>query len=77
MFGSLKKIARSLRVPSVEEREMHYLNGSHDRIDLEYRQRQGDRGLFRTNCGFDRPAPCAGCMTGRQSAGLATPAGEH
>lgn len=49
MFGALKKIARSLRVPSVEEREMHYLNGSHDRIDLEYRQRQVDRGLFRTN----------------------------
>jgi hypothetical protein len=47
MFGSLKKITRALRVPSVGEREMAYLNGSQDRFDLEYRQRQVDRGLFR------------------------------
>jgi hypothetical protein len=47
MFNQLKKITRALRVPSVEEREMNYLNGSLDRIDLEYRQRQVDRGLFR------------------------------
>ncbi len=48
MFGSLKKIARNFRIPTPEEREMNYLNGSHDRIDLEYRQRQVDRGLFRS-----------------------------
>ncbi len=47
MFTQLKKITSALRVPSVEEREMRYLNGSLDRIDLEYRQRQVDRGLFR------------------------------
>ncbi len=47
MFGPIKKIARALRVPNVEEREMAYLNSSHDRFDLEYRQRQVDRGLFR------------------------------
>ncbi len=47
MFTPIKKIARALGVPSVEEREMAYLNGSHDRFDLEYRQRQVDRGLFR------------------------------
>lgn len=47
MFKQLKTITRALRVPSVEEREMNYLNGSLDRIDLEYRQRQVDRGLFR------------------------------
>jgi hypothetical protein len=47
MFTPIKKIARALRVPSVEEREMAYLNNSHDRFDLEYRQRQVDRGLFR------------------------------
>lgn len=47
MFKQLKNITRALRVPSVEEREMNYLNGSLDRIDLEYRQRQVDRGLFR------------------------------
>jgi hypothetical protein len=47
MFGPIKKFARALRVPSVEEREMAYLNGSNDRFDLEYRQRQVDRGAFR------------------------------
>lgn len=47
MFNQLKKIKRALHIPSVEEREMAYLNGSVDRIDLEYRQRQIDRGLFR------------------------------
>jgi len=47
MFGPFKKFARALRVPSVEEREMAYLNGSNDRFDLEYRQRQVDRGAFR------------------------------
>lgn len=49
MFKQLKKITRALRVPSAEEREMNYLNGSLDRIDLEYRQRQVDRGLFRNS----------------------------
>ncbi|MDI7861142.1 DUF3563 domain-containing protein [Rhizobiaceae bacterium n13] len=47
MFDQFKKIARAMRVPTVAEREMAYLNGSRDRIDLEYRQRQVDRGLFR------------------------------
>ncbi|MDO9417490.1 DUF3563 family protein [Pararhizobium sp.] len=47
MFNQLKKISRALRIPSVQEREAAYLNGSMDRIDLEYRQRQIDRGLFR------------------------------
>jgi hypothetical protein len=49
MFKQLKKITRALRVPSAEERELNYLNGSLDRIDLEYRQRQIDRGLFRNS----------------------------
>jgi len=43
----LRKLARALLAPSAEERETAYLNGSHDRFDLEYRQRQIDRGLFR------------------------------
>ncbi|MGO4441124.1 DUF3563 domain-containing protein [Rhizobium sp. RAF56] len=47
MFTPIKKFARALRVPSVEDRETAYLNGSFDRFDLEYRQRQIDRGLFR------------------------------
>lgn len=47
MMKPLRKLARALRAPSAEEREIAYLNGSHDRFDLEYRQRQIDRGLFR------------------------------
>jgi hypothetical protein len=48
MFAPIKKIARALRAPTTQEREMAYLNSSYDRIDLEYRQRQVDRGLFRS-----------------------------
>lgn len=47
MFSSLKKIARNLRGPSIQEREMAYLCDSTDRYDFEYRQRQVDQGLFR------------------------------
>lgn len=47
MFGPVKRVARALRGRSVEERELAYLNDSVDRVDLEYRQRQIDRGLFR------------------------------
>lgn len=47
MFGQLKKFARAVRIPSVADRELAYLNGSYDRIDLEYRQRQIDSGMFR------------------------------
>lgn len=47
MFGYVSKIANRLRAPSIEEREIDYLNQSVDRVDLEYRQRQVDRGMFR------------------------------
>ncbi|MFN7104316.1 MAG: DUF3563 family protein [Pseudorhizobium sp.] len=47
MFGPVRKFARALRGPTTEERELAYLNGSADRVDLEYRQRQIDRGMFR------------------------------
>lgn len=49
MFEPIKKMARAFRAPTMQEREMAYLNGSHDRIDLEFRQRQVDRGLFRNH----------------------------
>jgi len=51
MFGYVSKIASKLRGPSIADRELAYLNDSTDRVDLEYRQRQIDRGLFR-----NRPA---------------------
>jgi len=47
MFGYVSKIAQRLRVPSVAERELAYLNQCTDRVDLEHRQRQIDRGMFR------------------------------
>jgi hypothetical protein len=48
MFGYVSKFASKLRGPSVEDRELAYLNASTDRVDLEYRQRQIDRGMFRS-----------------------------
>ncbi|CAH0340144.1 MULTISPECIES: DUF3563 family protein [unclassified Rhizobium] len=47
MFAPIRKFARALRVPTVAEREMNYLNGARDLVDLEYRQREIDRGAFR------------------------------
>lgn len=47
MFTPIRKIARALRVPTAAEREMNYLNGARDLVDLEYRQREIDRGMFR------------------------------
>jgi hypothetical protein len=47
MFDSVRKIARAFRVPTIHDREIAYLNESRDRIDLEYRMRQVDRGMFR------------------------------
>ena len=47
MLKHLKNFTRALRLPTTADREAAYLNGSVDRIDLEYRQRQIDRGLFR------------------------------
>ncbi len=47
MFEQVKNVLRALRVPSVAERELAYLNQSVSRYDLEQRQRQIDAGLFR------------------------------
>jgi hypothetical protein len=47
MFERLKSALRSLHVPSVAEREQAYLAASVSLIDLERRQREVERGLFR------------------------------
>lgn len=47
MFKPMRKLARALRAPTVQEREMAYLNEASDAIELEYRMRQVDRGMFR------------------------------
>lgn len=47
MLRYVSKLTNKFRAPSIEEREMQYLNQSVDRVDLEHRQRQIDRGMFR------------------------------
>ncbi|MFD1329392.1 DUF3563 family protein [Mycoplana ramosa] len=47
MLKQIRNFTSALRLPTPADREAAYLNGSVDRLDLEYRQRQIDRGLFR------------------------------
>lgn len=47
MKQMFEKLVAVFRLPSVDEVERDYLNQAHDRINLEYRQRQIDFGLFR------------------------------
>lgn len=47
MFAPLRKIARAVRGKTTQEREFDYLNASVSRVDLEFRQREVDRGMFR------------------------------
>lgn len=47
MFGPIRKLARAVRGKSVQEREFDYLSDSVSRVDLEFRQREIDRGMFR------------------------------
>lgn len=49
MLNSVRKLAKAFRVPSIQDREMAYLGEANDRIDLEYRMRQIDRGMFRNS----------------------------
>jgi hypothetical protein len=49
MFESVRRIARAFRVPTIHDREMAYLNDAKDRVDLEFRMRQIDRGMFRNS----------------------------
>lgn len=52
MFSGFKKTIKSLHVPNLEARELAYLDEAGDRIDLECRQREIDRGLFRKRNSF-------------------------
>lgn len=47
MLKLLEPLIRVFRLPSIDDAERDYLNGSYDRVNLEYRQRQIDQGLFR------------------------------
>jgi Protein of unknown function (DUF3563). len=46
MLRPIRRLAKALRGITREEREFAYLSEANDLVDLEYRQRQIDRGLF-------------------------------
>ncbi|MFM2391854.1 MAG: hypothetical protein RLZZ437_3409 [Pseudomonadota bacterium] len=46
MFARLKAFLRSFEMHPVREVQLAYLNGAANRVDLEFRQRQVERGLF-------------------------------
>lgn len=48
MFDFIRALIRGFHRPSVAELEREYLNGAANRVDLEFRERQIDRGMFRT-----------------------------
>ena len=56
MPNPLRKLAHKLHLPalfpSVEQQELAYLNAAETVVDLEMRQREVDRGMFRRNAGF-------------------------
>ena len=47
MLKLLEPLLRAFRLPSIDDAERDYLNGAYDRVNLEYRQRQVDHGMFR------------------------------
>lgn len=47
MFESVRSFFRAFHIPTAAELEREYLNGAANRVDLEFRQRQVDRGMFR------------------------------
>ncbi len=57
MQNPLRNLARRLRLPAmfpdVEQQELAYLNAAQSITDLEWRQREIDRGLFRSGRAFD------------------------
>lgn len=47
MFERVREFIRAFHIPTAAELEREYLNGASNRVDLEFRQRQIDRGMFR------------------------------
>ena len=47
MFERVRNFIRAFHIPTAAELEREYLNGAANRVDLEFRQRQIDRGMFR------------------------------
>jgi hypothetical protein len=51
MRSVIKNVRSFLNTDQIKVAEEAYLNGSADRFDLEYRQRQIDYGIFRRPSG--------------------------
>ncbi len=49
MFDRLKAALKNIHLPSAERDEEAYLNGATSIYDLERREREIERGLFRGN----------------------------
>ncbi|MDZ4093647.1 MAG: DUF3563 domain-containing protein [Paracoccaceae bacterium] len=49
MRNRIRAILEVFRIPSIEDREYRYLCGAFSRENLEYRQGEIDRGLFRNS----------------------------
>jgi hypothetical protein len=47
MFERVKNFISAFHLPTAAELEREYLNGAGNRVDLEFRQRLIDRGMFR------------------------------
>jgi len=47
MFERVRSFIRAFHIPTAAELEREYLNGAANRVDLEFRQRQVERGMFR------------------------------
>ena len=52
MFATLKRAAKSLRVPTQAELDLAYLNEAGDRYDLEARERYLDSRAFQRTIGL-------------------------
>lgn len=52
MLNQVKNLIRAFHIPSREERERAYLEGSSNAVDLEFRQREIDAGRFREGASY-------------------------
>ena len=52
MFATLKRVAKTLRVPTAEEMDLAYIYEAGDRYDLEARERNLSRRSFNRNLGL-------------------------
>lgn len=52
MLKWLWNVRNAFRFPRIDALELEYLHAAHDRLNLEHRQREVERGLFRQRFGY-------------------------